>query len=256
MFFPRLRRQAKWAFVFLAAVFAVGFVAFGVGSDVPGGIADVLGQGSGGTGQPSVSDAREKLEKNPRDAQALRDLATALQTEGRTEEAIEPLERYARLRPRDQGALTELATLYVTRANRFRGEVEQIQLEAQTLLPGSEFQPPATTPLGQALANQPIAEAVTTQASARLNASITKLRDAAEAAKRTYQRIARLSPGDASIQIQLASAAQDAGDTATAIAAYRRFLKLAPDDPNARIVRQEIARLQAFPSTGATALGG
>ena len=31
MFFPRLRRQAKWMFVFLALVFGVGFVAFGVG---------------------------------------------------------------------------------------------------------------------------------------------------------------------------------------------------------------------------------
>jgi len=32
MFFPRLRRQAKWVFVFLAAVFCLGFVFFGVGS--------------------------------------------------------------------------------------------------------------------------------------------------------------------------------------------------------------------------------
>ena len=31
MFFPRLRRQAKWVFLFLALVFALGFVGFGVG---------------------------------------------------------------------------------------------------------------------------------------------------------------------------------------------------------------------------------
>ena len=35
MFFPRLRRQAKWMFVFLALVFGVGFVIFGVGSSLP-----------------------------------------------------------------------------------------------------------------------------------------------------------------------------------------------------------------------------
>src|SRR2546429_1400748 len=32
MFFPRLRRQAKWVFVLLVFVFAGGFVFFGVGS--------------------------------------------------------------------------------------------------------------------------------------------------------------------------------------------------------------------------------
>ena len=32
MFFPRLRRHAKWMFVFLALVFGLGFVVFGVGA--------------------------------------------------------------------------------------------------------------------------------------------------------------------------------------------------------------------------------
>ena len=40
LFFQRLRRRAKWIFVFLALTFAVSFVAFGVGSEVQGGIAD------------------------------------------------------------------------------------------------------------------------------------------------------------------------------------------------------------------------
>jgi hypothetical protein len=33
MFFPRLRRHAKWMFLFLALVFALGFVGFGVGRE-------------------------------------------------------------------------------------------------------------------------------------------------------------------------------------------------------------------------------
>ena len=41
MFFPRLRRQAKWVFVFLAFVFAAGFVFFGVGSGSTG-LGDLL----------------------------------------------------------------------------------------------------------------------------------------------------------------------------------------------------------------------
>ena len=36
MFFPKLRRRAKWVFAFLALAFGIGFVAFGVGTGVSG----------------------------------------------------------------------------------------------------------------------------------------------------------------------------------------------------------------------------
>jgi hypothetical protein len=50
MFFPKLRAQAKWMFVFLALVFGLGFVVFGVGSGVGGtGIGDLLQGGGGGS---------------------------------------------------------------------------------------------------------------------------------------------------------------------------------------------------------------
>src|ERR671922_2022520 len=55
MFFPRLRRHAKWMFVFLALVFAVGFVGFGVGAGGTG-IGDIL-RGGTGSGAPSADDA-------------------------------------------------------------------------------------------------------------------------------------------------------------------------------------------------------
>ena len=43
MFFPKLRRKAKWVFLLLAIAFGVGFVAFGVGTGVGGtSIGDVL----------------------------------------------------------------------------------------------------------------------------------------------------------------------------------------------------------------------
>src|SRR2546423_13452764 len=41
MFFPRLRRQAKWVFLLLAVIFAGGFVFFGVGSGSTG-LGDLL----------------------------------------------------------------------------------------------------------------------------------------------------------------------------------------------------------------------
>src|ERR671935_148941 len=44
LFFARLRRHTKWMFVLLALVFAIGFVAFGVGSGSTGvgGIGDIF----------------------------------------------------------------------------------------------------------------------------------------------------------------------------------------------------------------------
>ena len=62
-----------------------------------------------------------------------------------------------------------------------------------------------------------------------------------------------LAPKDPNIQLELAQSAQQSGDSATAIAAYQAFLKLAPDDPSAGIVKQQIAQLkaaQAAPSSG------
>ena len=242
-------------FVFLALVFGVGFVAFGVGSDVQGGIADVLGVGSGGTGLPSVDDAREKLEDNPNDAGALRELVTALQTAGNSEEAIEPLERYTTLRPRDADALSELGGLYLTEASQLRNELQLAQFEAQLLNPGGDLLPPADSPLGKALGARPVTDAVSARANERVNRLFSEQSSAYDQAKTTYQRLARLNPGDANVQIQLADAAQNAGDTQTALAAYRRFVKLAPDDPSAPLVRQEIERLQAS-SAGIGAAGG
>ena len=58
MFFPRLRRHAKWMFVFLALVFALGFVGFGVGAGGTG-IGDIF-RNSGGTSAQSVSERAER----------------------------------------------------------------------------------------------------------------------------------------------------------------------------------------------------
>ena len=41
----------------------------------------------------------------------------------------------------------------------------------------------------------------------------------------------KLTPNDPNVQLQLGQSAQAANDTATAIAAYKKFLKLAPHDP-------------------------
>ena len=121
MFFPRLRRQAKWVFVFLALVFGLGFVAFGVGSSLPSGFADIL-QGSGGSDDVSVSEARDKIEDNPADAEAQLDLSRAYQRDGNIDDAIPPLVAFVALQPRNEDVLNELAGLYTIQASRAQEE--------------------------------------------------------------------------------------------------------------------------------------
>ena len=66
MFFPRLRRQAKWMFLALALVFGLGYVIFNVGGTIPGtGLGDIL-QNAGSSGAADVGDAEDKVNDNPR----------------------------------------------------------------------------------------------------------------------------------------------------------------------------------------------
>jgi tetratricopeptide (TPR) repeat protein len=239
-------------FVFLALVFGVSFVFFGVGSEVPGGVADIL-QGRSASGAPSVEEAREKTQENPSNAAAWRELATALQADGRPDEAITALERYTSLKPRDQDALRELAGLHLGKASRLQQELQVLQVQQQFANPGTEFAPPTASPLGQALAQGgPITAALSSESSGRLSQLYSELQSAYNSAKLKYAALASLDKQDASVQLQLADAALNAGDTQSAIAAYKRFLVLAPDDPIAPSVREELKRLEAAASPSAS----
>jgi tetratricopeptide (TPR) repeat protein len=244
MFFPKLRRHAKWMFVFLALVFGLGFVIFGIGSDQGTGVGDLFRDGGGGTGGISVSDARERVQANPRDAEAKRQLATALQTEGQTDEAILVLGDYVTLRPKDDDALSELAGLYLTKGTARQREAQEAQFRASFVTGDPAFSTPLELGDGQSLAPDPIIQAVTAETSEAVNAAYTESQAAFANATQTYERIVALSPRDPNIQLELAQAAQQAGDFPKAIGAYERFLELAPDDPTAPLVKQQIQQLQ------------
>ena len=70
MFFPRLRRHAKWMFVFLAVALGGGFVLFGVGAGGTG-VGDILRGGGASSGVPSISSSEKKTEEDPKNVQAL-----------------------------------------------------------------------------------------------------------------------------------------------------------------------------------------
>jgi hypothetical protein len=74
------RRVVQVVYATLAALFLVGFVGFGIGSDGVGGFADVFSDGSSGGSVSSqfddqIDNANEQLAKDPKDSAALLKLA-------------------------------------------------------------------------------------------------------------------------------------------------------------------------------------
>ena len=242
MFFPRLRRHAKWMFVFLALVFGVGFVIFGVGAGGVG-VGDVLRDKGGANGQ-SVSDARKATEESPQDVTAWRDLATALQTEGQTDEAIAALVSAAAIKPRDTSIQRELAGLYLTQATEKQTDAQLAQLRAAYGAASWNFPASLRSLKGEVVLTDPIGSVVNAAATNETNDALTAARLAAANAVGAYKKVAAIEPRDPNVQLELASTAEQAGDAATAISAYTRFLVLAPDDPNASIVRQQLKQLK------------
>ena len=243
--------------------FVLGFVLLGVGSGSTG-IGDALQNAFnfGGSGGTSISSLQSKVAKNPNSAADWRALATAYEQKQRTSDAVTALEHLTALHPKDTNALGELASQYSALATTYSNDYTAAQNAAQIAVPGAAFLPPSTTPLGRAFQDpnalgDPLAAAVTAGANARVSAAYNNLQTTAGKAETAYQKLAALSPDDATLQIQLGQAAQTAGDSATALVAYRRFLKLAPNDPLAPQVKRVITALkQAAAAQAATQASG
>jgi tetratricopeptide (TPR) repeat protein len=250
LFFSRIRRQGKWIFAIIALLFILSTILLGVGTGF-GGLQDILVSQSG-SGGVSADDAREAIARNPRDAEAYRDLSAALQAEGKLDEATAPLARYVKMSPNDIDARRELAGLYLRQADRWRTQAQLAQIQIQNEAPGQTFQPPSSSKIGQALATDPLTQARTSTLNTQLNEALTKMQAGYSNAVRVYKQLAKAQPQDATVQFELAQAAEAASDIPSAIAAYKAFLKLAPEDQSAAAVRERIKQLEA----SVTAIGG
>ena len=246
LFFNRIRKQAKWVFIFLAVVFAGGFVLFGVGSSNVSGLSDIFSGIRGGSSGPSVSKQLKEVREHPRGAQAWHDLATAYDTKGDLVGAIGAWRTYIKLRPRDVDGLTKLATDYTQQLANQTTVAQIAYAEAQTAQ-GSTFGPPTSTPLGKALASvsDPISSAVGEAATTRYTEVLQQRQATAQGLVGVYAKIGALQPQEPAVRLQLAQAAEDAGDSATAIAAYERFIKLAPYDNQVPYAKTRIRALKA-----------
>jgi tetratricopeptide (TPR) repeat protein len=244
MFFPRLRRHAKWMFVFLAVALGGGFVLFGVGAGGTG-VGDILRGGGSRSGVPSISSATKKTQEHPKDVQAWRDLSTALQTDGKTDEAITAQQKVVLLAPKDTDALRELAGLYLAQASAKQRQAQDEQNRvALTAAAGQNLPGLLVDKSGAPLVEDKISSVVGGQSSTKVQELAALVQAAAAQAVDAYKKIVKLQPSDPNVQLELAQAAQQTGDAASAIAAYKAFLKLAPDDPSAAIVKSQLKQLQ------------
>lgn len=243
LFFNRLRTHAKWVFVLLIIVFAGGFVFLGVGS---GGLnlGDLFNGIRGSGGNPSVDKPLKATEKNPKDAQAWKDLATAYDGKADYVSALPAWQQYTQLRPKDADALNLYANDLIQQLQTQGTDAQNLQLAAQQYQP-STFGPPSTSPLGRALGSlsDPIGQTAGTSANTAYQNALVALQQTSTQLVSAYRRLAKLQPAEPSVRLQLAQAAETAGDAATAVAAYKQFIKLAPDDAS---VPQAKARIKTI----------
>jgi tetratricopeptide (TPR) repeat protein len=240
-------------FVFLALVFALGFVFFGVGSGSS--IGDLL-QGNfdfGGSSGASVSSLQKKVQKNPKDAASWLKLSQAYQSKGDTEKAIDPLKHYIVLRPKDTSALATLVSLQQTRALGLAQQAYNTQTTGGSLV---------TDPAGGLnsksgpVVNDPIEQAVQTKVSSQQSTLTTQATTAFKETEQSLKKLAAATPDDTSTLFQYAQIAQYAGDTGVAIAQYKKFLKLAPDDPKATVAKQQLKALAPPAGSSSNAQSG
>ncbi len=246
MFFPKLRRRAKWVFAFLALAFALAFVVAGVGTGLGSGFGDYLADlfnRQPGADETSLEQARERVRKNPRDAEAQLALATGLQGEGRTDEAILALEAYTKLRPDDAEAYQTLAGLYAAKAAAAEERAQAAQVEGAAAFFENELTDPSGK-LAEGLATDPLTQYLQQQASQAYQTAFIEAQEARRQEAAAWRTLTQLEPDDANNWLSLGLAAQQASDFPEAIRAYTRYVRLAPDSPQAPQIRQLVKQLR------------
>ena len=246
LFFSRLRRHAKVIYVLLAIVFAAGFVVLGVGSGSTG-IGDILqGKlfGSNGSSIGSqISDKQKQIAAHPRNVSLYLDLSGLYQTDKKNPQALAALQQAHRIAPKNVDVINRIAGLYSAKAAAAGNNYNSV---LNTYVSNSVPSPAvdSNSPLGQALSSDPYSQAL----QSRLQQAYVKVTGAYSKVASIYKQAVDASRGtsnEPTALLQWAGAAQSANDVATAVNAYKQFLKVAPDNPNAAQVRQTLAQLQA-----------
>ena len=246
-----MRRKTKWVFAFLAVVFGLTFVFFGVGSggsaltDILNGNIHLFGSGGG----PSIQSLENNVAKHPQDPKARLKLAEALKTKSDTDTAqivpaIGAYKSYLKLKPGDENALQTLGALYGSRVTNIQNEIQSPPTPPLSVV--NSFSPinPNTT-LGTALASiLPVSLSAT---SLQQGETIQLNKDLVQAIKQhvgLYQSLAAKTPNDSSAALEPPQIAAQDKAPGYAIQLYQQFLKKFPGDPLVPDVKSQIKSLQ------------
>jgi tetratricopeptide (TPR) repeat protein len=149
---------------------------------------------------------REATELNPEYGEAFLNLGILLKEQGKTDEAIEPLDRACNLRQRDPKPFALLAEILISKDHY--EAADKLARAANKLGDGD---------------NQTMA------AKTRALTGLGRPREALPVAR----RLVKLEPTNAKFHLHLANACLDSGNTSEAITSARRAVYLAPDRPDA-----------------------
>ena len=246
LFFIKIRRKQRWVFALLAGLFAITFAFLGVGSGSQG--LDQLFNNInifGGHNGPSVSSAQKEIQKHPTSSKGYRDLATAFEAKGDTAGAITALQQYTGIKPKDTAAWSELAGLQATQAQSYLNDYQNAYTALQLASPSQSFVP-TSGKLAAAFSN-PIENAQRSSVQSAVSDLQQKVSLAYNGAVGSWQHVTGLQPKNLNAWFQLAQAAQTAGQTTTAVSAYKRYLKLNPSSTSAPQIRAIIKQLSPAP---------
>ena len=253
----RMRKNGKWVFLALAVVFGITFVFAGVGTSGPS-LVDLIGQNNDSSPTTTAADssavqkAEAATKASPADPQVWIDLAQAEVAAGQLDKVPAAAEQAATLAPKDATVQAAIADVYLAQAAAALQKAQTMYAEAQgggtvngrsavpqQVIPG---QSSGATPFQTA--QESIASAKFSDVSAKVSPLQTEASDAYKAAVEAQTIVTELNADDPAAWFRLGQIATAANDTTGAIAAYERFVKLAPDDPLTSKVKDEIKRLQ------------
>lgn len=246
MFFPKLRRRAKWVFLFLALAFAFSFVFFGVGaggSGIGDYLSDLLNRPVS-SGTPALDDAQEAVAERPNDPQARLDLARAAQAEGDVDLAVAAFQEYRTMRPEDTDAMRTLVALYQTQIAEAQQRATIASNEAAEASLPNTFAPQDSEFL-QELTTNPLTASLSARAQERANAANAEVQSLSFAQIGVFAELTELVDDDPLLFLQYANAAETAQDYEAAIGAYEAYLELQPNSPNAEQIEERIDTLKA-----------
>jgi tetratricopeptide (TPR) repeat protein len=256
MLFERIRRTQKPVFIFLAAMFALGFVALGVGQGVNGiNIGDLFGSGS--SSSSSVGSLESRVESHPKDSGAWLRLARAYAAENQLNASISAFQSYLALRPKDQTAISEAATLFEQRGAAAAQKVQQAQAAANAYTQVSSGSPVSALKLGSAVSHPLMTTLATPASTVASTLETDAITDYAQAMG-LRQRLVKLSPKNGSYQLELARDAYATQSYALVAKALQAYVDLTPSlsKANKKKLESEIVQYRILAKTSGSSGSG